>query len=209
MNFIKRARLWLQKPWFVGVLSVIAILYSARNIVLPLIDLSSDKPKRSVVAKGASSNLLLPGGGGGSEAELEIGQLRLTQLTGISYRRNPFLLANDPRQPGFELSSQPTVERVYSGAATTGKPISPISLFELNAILDRDGRRVAMINRQVSGQGDLISPQANHLAEEALSLEQRKQLQQMLAMQYKLTLISADGVEITAELGRFKVGFRY
>lgn len=207
MNFIKRARLWLQKPWFVGVLSVIAILYSARNIVLPLIDLSSDKPKRSVVA--TSSNLLLPGGGGGSEAELEIGQLRLTQLTGISYRRNPFLLANDPRQPGFELSSQPTVEKVYSGAAATGKPINPTSLFELNAILDRDGRRVAMINRQVSGQGDLISPQVNHLTEEVLSLEQRKQLQQMLAMQYTLTLISADGVEITAELGRFKVNFRY
>ena len=66
-----------------------------------------------------------------------------------------------------------------------------------------------MINRQVSGQGDWVKPQLNHLAEGTISLEQRKQLQQLLALQYKLTLISADGVEITSEQGSFKVDFRY
>ena len=209
MSFIKRIRLWLQKPWFVGLLSVIAILYSARNIVLPLIDLSSNKPKQGAIAKGSTSSPLLPGGGDSPEVQLKIGQLRLTQLTGISYRRNPFLLANDPRQPGFELTSQLAVAKVYTGEVKTGESLHPTSLFELNAILDRDGRRVAMINRQVSSQGDLIKPQLNHLDEGALSLEQHKQLREMLAMQYELTLISSDGVEITGDMGLFKVSFRY
>ena len=223
MKFIKRIRLWLQKPWFVGLLSVVAILFSAKNIVLPLIDISS---KKSVSSRSASSrsvpvatsansasNLIVaaaaPADGESSGGPLNIRQMRTIQLSGIDYRRNPFLFANDSRQPGFDPLIQTEVQQVYVGSQEVAKVIEPSSLFELNAILDRNGSKVAMINRQVAGRGDLVQPEPSRVDDGELSVQQQQQLQQLLAMNYELTSIDADGVVITAEQGSFRVSFRY
>ena len=223
MKFIKRIRLWLQKPWFVGLLSVVAILFSAKNIVLPLIDISS---KKSVSSRSASSrsvpvatsansasNLIVaaaaPADAESSGGPLNIRQMRTIQLSGIDYRRNPFLFANDSRQPGFDPLIQTEVQQVYVGSQEVAKVIEPSSLFELNAILDRNGSKVAMINRQVAGRGDLVQPEPSRVDDGELSVQQQQQLQQLLAMNYELTSIDADGVVITAEQGSFRVSFRY
>jgi len=211
LKFIKRIRLWLQKPWFVGLLSLVAILFSARNIVLPLIDISSKKSDRVAASGKAGNNLIVAAAAGGesSEGQLNIRQLRMMQLAGVDYRRNPFLFADDSRQPGFDPLIQPEIQQVYVGSQEVSKVIEPSSLFELNAILDRDGNMVAMINRQVAGRGDRVQPEPSRVDDGALSVQQLQQLERLLVMNYELTSIDADGVVITAEQGSFRISFRY
>ena len=186
-------------------LSLVAIAYSARNIVLPLIDLSSDQPIESAGA--SAGGLLLPSGTQSTADELDLARLRADQLTGIGYRRNPFLLAEDPRQPGYELSDRPVVEVVYGEKQT--RPIQVSSLFILNAILDRDGQRVAMINRQIISQGGFVVPQSDQIEISELSPAQQVRLSLLLEREYKLTGIDQDRVELSSDQDHFAISFSY
>jgi len=213
MKFIQRVRTWLQKPWFVGVLSVIAILFSARNIVLPLMEISSGADKPAAAAGGLSNqrSALIPMSGDGDGEPVNLARLRHEYFNGGSYQRNPFLLADDPRQPG-NRSVIPEVP-VMSSASKTGvidaEVVGPERLFALNAILIREGKKYALVNRQVSGVGDLIEPSNSALARMKLTGPQRKQADQMLKFDYRLQSIGQAEVEISSPFGDFTVSLEY
>ncbi|MDF1817464.1 MAG: hypothetical protein P1U54_02385 [Immundisolibacteraceae bacterium] len=213
MKFIQRVRIWLQKPWFVGVLSAIAILFSARNIVLPLMEISSgvDIPAATVGGLSNQRSALIPMSGGVDGQPVNLARLRHEYFNGSSYQRNPFLLADDPRQPG-NRSVSPEVP-VISSASKTGvieaEVVGPERLFALNAILIREGKKYALVNRQVSGVGDLIEPSNVALARMKLTSLQRKQAQQMLEFDYRLQRIGQGEVEISSPFGDFMVSLEY
>jgi len=219
LNFFRRIRVWLQKPWFVGALSVIAILYSGRNIVLPLMEISADNEKP--VAGGgqvapaviAQNSTLTPLVGDEASHVGDVASLRLRSFSGGNYERNPFLFADDPRQPGYQEPVKPPVKQYIgnasiSDAVTDGKAIRPQRLFSLNAILVRDGQKYALINRQVSAEGDAIVATEASINADELSGVQRQQLQELLALNYTLTQIGESEVEISGPVGSFSLSLR-
>ena len=214
VKFILRIRIWLQKPWFVGVLSVVAILFSARNIVLPLMDISvsNDQLTASGVATGVSVQLLPDSAGrtpGGKVAD--IAGLRTRYFGDREYLRNPFLFADDPRQPGqLAVSIEPSITRpggVHPAADV--ESISPERLFSLNAILVRDGQKYALINRQVSAEGDPLTPGDAAVTTAGLSAPLRQQVQDLMRQEYTLTRIGQHDVEISYSAGDFTVSLGY
>jgi hypothetical protein len=212
MKFIQRIRVWLQKPWFVGVLSVIAILFSARNIVLPLMEVSSGT-NRPTAATGRSNqrSALIPVSGAAGGESANLARLRHEFFHGGQYQRNPFLLADDPRQPGNRsaISDAPVKSPAARTEVIDAGVVSPDKLFALNAILIRDGKKYALVNRQVSGIGELIEPSGSALNRMKLTGPQREQAQQMLKFDYRLQNIGPGEVEISSPYGSFTVSLEY
>ena len=209
MHIVQRCRVWLQKPWFVGVLSVVAVLYSVRNIVLPLMDMGSEQ--RSVVAQ-ASGGMLLPTmqGSAASAAEFDLVAERQRLLAVGSYGRNPFLMANDPRQPGFTesqghttvVASQRQLTALEQGAIDVGQ------LFRLSALLRRDGQAAALINRQVVKLGQSVRPSDEWFDQSKLSVVQKLQLEGLLEGDYLLIAVTDSGVVISGAEDEYEIALR-
>ena len=87
--------------------------------------------------------------------------------------------------------------------------VGPERLFALNAILIREGKKYALVNRQVSAVGDLIVPSNSALARMKLTGPQRKQAQQMLKLDYRLQSIGQGEVGISSPFGNFTVSLEY
>lgn len=193
-----------------GLLSLVAILFSARNIVLPLMDLSSANEKLAVrsgtllAAQGISSG---PGSVDHPAAAqiTDVAAVRSLYFGDGSYRRNPFLYADDSRQPGQRSSLKQIVFKAVGQAAAVVEPVSPETLFSLNAILVRDGQKYALINRQVSAVGDVVLP----IAQDGYTPGQRLQLEQMLKMEYTVKKISQNSVELGSSDGNFDLSLAY
>ncbi len=209
MNIVQRCRVWLQKPWFVAVLAVVAVLYSVRNIVLPLIDMGSGQDE--VVAQ-ASGGALLPTvqGGAGSTTEFDLVTERQRLLAGGSYRRNPFLVANDPRQPGFtESQGQPTeIAPKAKSAVLDQGTINVGQLFRLSALLRRNGQAAALINRQVVQLGQSVRPSDEWFDKSKLSSSQKLQLKTVLEGDYFLSAVTDSGVIISGGMEQYEIALQ-
>ena len=210
MTIIQRCRVWLQKPWFVAVLSIVAVLYSLRNIVLPLIDMGSHQAEVTPVAGG---DLLLSAdqeSGVGQSDTVDLVAERLRLLAAGSYQRNPFLMANDPRQPGFSESQNhtaliapkrklPTLER---------DTINVGQLFRLSALLRRDGQAAALINRQVVKLGQSVRPSDEWLDQSNISSAQKSQLKTLLEGDYFLSAVTDSGVIISGGMDQYEIALQ-
>ncbi|RLA08999.1 MAG: hypothetical protein DRQ54_03800 [Gammaproteobacteria bacterium] len=216
MKIMQRIRVWLQKPWFVGVLSLVAILFCVRNIALPLMGTSTGKQK-AVVSSRASTPVSSQNSKANPSVKeaspvvqqfdmAEVAVFRHQFFSGGSYRRNPFLFGDDPRQPSHEVAAKSSVE-VSIGAHTVvvAKPINPQRLFSLNAILVRDGQKYALINSQVRTQGDAVLASKRFINRTGFSSAQQQQLKELVAKNYTLTAIAERKVRISGPTGSFSV----
>lgn len=184
MSFIKTIRAWLQKPWFVGALGLVALAYVGRNIVLPIVRMTSGgsyaqsqgepasrtdttsptSPGASLVAGALSA---IDGSTLGATPPKDFRRLRDTMLGEVSdtFTRNPFLAANDPRQPnarpsGLGSMTDPSLADDRGGEAEAPRPLIAADLgLQLSAIVAGPSGNLALINRRVMGVGDEISAQ--------------------------------------------------
>lgn len=174
MSLMQRIRWLLQQPWFVGLLCLVAVLYVARNIVMPLVQMygggsyvarTADTPRdASVVSDGFPVAALI-----GAPARSDVSVHHATPADVIERRvawfreapappRNPFLPADDPRQPGYR--PLPVVEAPVRPKTPVVVPAAPVATadlgLELTAVMRTPSGTLALINRQVVAEGDSV-----------------------------------------------------
>lgn len=175
---LNRVRLLLQEPWFVGVLSLIAVLYVARNIVLPLVKMQSggayvSSPARTAdtqrgTAPAASTAVggMMPALGSGDVGRdalpADLAQRREQWFAEYDgWQRDPFLAADDPRQPGYRPPPVVAAAAELRGVAGAPAPAAPLANADLGlrltAVMVTPQGRLALINRQVVAEGDRVS----------------------------------------------------
>ncbi|MEL0082430.1 MAG: hypothetical protein VW985_05245 [Gammaproteobacteria bacterium] len=139
--------------------------------------------------------------------------LRKDFFAGREYRRNPFMLATDPRQPGYRARPAKLAEIEQKDPEThfvsESGSLSPQQLFVLKAILVREGQQYALINRQVADVGDVLVPDYARVEATELTGVDQRQLQGLLAAEYSLKKIGSQQVEIASSVGDFTVSLNY
>ena len=175
MSLMQRIRWLLQQPWFVGLLCLVAVLYVARNIVMPLVRMygggsyvtrTADAPRDASAGSSGFPGAALIGAPARSDASVhhatptDLIERRVAWFREASAApRNPFLPADDPRQPGYRpppvaaVPVQPKTPVVVPAA-----PVATADLgLELTAVMRSPSGTLALINRQVVAEGDSVS----------------------------------------------------
>lgn len=223
MAFLARVRVWLQKPWFVAVLALIAVLYVARNIVLPIMRLygwsspvASTAPARSgPVAAGAGSAgvMVSPVAGAASPAGTpaaalpeDLAAVRRRELGNLGLSRDPWLYANDPRQPGGRAQARPkTLVQVTGDAPRQPAPI-PVRAADIGlrvgAVMSGPTGYSALINRRVVRPGDtvLAAPSPGQSPGE-VAVTQEPVAYQVLRIEARLVDLRGPGGRLRVYLG--------
>lgn len=167
MNIFNNARNWLKKPWFVGVLVVVAILYVGKNIVLPLIDLSSSGSSRrpasssvvatteparvvrktDVVRQAASASVGTPTA---VDPEFARRQRQNSMARNTNVRRNPFASVRAVKVvKNAEPVQQQIVPSVISQLVGVDANEEVAKVFKLKAVMDGKRSKLVLINRAV------------------------------------------------------------
>ena len=175
MTPLQRIRWLLQQPWIVGVLSLVAVAYVARNIVVPLVrmygggsyvarsddraaGLSSPVRAPDSVLLATPDSAVAPGSG---QTPADVFDRRFAWFDERGQQevvRNPFLAADDPRQPGYRPPPAAQPAAPPERPVVVSAPVAPADLgLELTAVMRSGGGRLALINRQVVAEGDAVA----------------------------------------------------
>lgn len=222
MSIVARARSWLQKPWFVGVLVIIAVLYVGKNIVLPIIDMTSSKPRSRVtkqpevvsqaVAPQASSNATKRSPVSGADTvtatvvDPEVArQKRQTSLAeGVPSQRNPFtnVRLEKKAEAKPEQKPAPIVPLVISKIVGFDANEEVAKVLKLKAVMAGKRSKLALINR------DIVAVDETVVLTEAMAASVDQSVfgnRPSLVGEYRVMTIGQNSVSLVGPPGRVQL----